>query len=108
MTDTPESTLRKLWQLWLKTTMLDEYRRIDSIKEQTGKTKRGFTALAGRRQTIKSALQECPVGSWIQVDKLLRYMQATGNDFEVTRDFLGLYLCDAQYGSLGNGGYHDW
>ena len=108
MADSPENTFRKLWQRWLKTTLLDEFRRIDNIKGQTGKAKRGFTALAGRRQAIESALQECPVGSWVQVDELFRYMLATGKDFEVTRDYWGLYLCDAQYGNLGNGGYHDW
>ncbi len=108
MTEPPEKTLRRLWQRWLKTTMLDEFRRVDTIKGQTGKAKRGFTALAGRRQAIEFALQECPVGSWVMVDELFRHMQATGKDFEVTRDYWSLYLCDAHYGSLGNGGYHDW
>ncbi len=108
MTDPPEKTLRRLWQRWLKTTMLDEFRRIDNIKGQTGKGKRGFTALAGRRQSIEFVLQECPVGNWVQVDELFRHMQATGEDFEVTRDPWRLYLCDAHYGSLGYDGHHNW
>ena len=108
LSDPPEKTLRQLWRRWVKTTLFDEYRRVDAIKGQTGKGKRGFTSLAGRRQAIEIALTECPVGSWVSVDELLRYMQATGNDFEVTQDPWSLYICDKQYGSLGYDGYHNW
>jgi len=35
--------LETLWKNWLKNTLLDELRRIDSIKGQTGKGKRNLT-----------------------------------------------------------------
>ena len=108
MTAPPEQTLRKLWQRWQKSTLLDEFRRIDAIKGQTGKAKRAFTKLANRREAIESVLLECPVGGWVNVDELFRHMQASGNHFEVTRDPWNLYITDTRYGSLGYEGYHDW
>lgn len=108
LTEAPEKTLRKLWQRWLKTTLLDELRRIDPIKGQTGNGKRGLTAVAGRRAAIDLALMQCPPGSWVEVDELFRYMQATGEDFEVSRNPWDLYIAEKQYGSLGYDGYHGW
>lgn len=104
----PEKTIRTLWGRWLKTTLLDELIRIDSIKGQGGKGKRGLTAIKGRREAINAALAECPPGQWIAVDDLFRYMRATGTDFEVTRDPWKLYIADPHYGSLGYQGFHDW
>ena len=40
----PADTLRSLWRKWLKTTLLDEFSRIDAIKGQTG-TGRVMTCL---------------------------------------------------------------
>ena len=108
ITDPPEKTLKKLWQRWMKTTLLDELRRIDFIKGQTGKGKRGLTAVAGRRQAIESGLKMCPTDQWVKADELFRHMQATGKTFEVTRDPWRLYITDANYGSLGYSGYHDF
>lgn len=108
MTDPPEKTLKKLWQRWMKTTLLDELRRIDFIKGQTGKGKRGLTAVAGRRQAIEAGLRMCPTGQWVKVDELFRHMRATGTSFEVTRDPWRLYITDPHYGSLGYSGYHDF
>ena len=108
ITDPPEKTLKKLWQRWMKTTLLDELRRIDLIKGQTGKGKRGLTAVAGRRQAVESGLKMCPTGQWVKADELFRHMQATGKTFEVTRDPWRLYITDANYGSLGNNDYNDF
>ncbi len=108
MSDPPEKTLKKLWQRWMKTTLLDELRRIDSIKGQTGKGKRGLTAVGGRRQAIEAGLKMCPPGQWVKADELFRHMQATGKTFEVTRDPWPLYITDAHYGSLGYSGFHDF
>lgn len=101
-------TLRLCWQRWLKTKLLDELRRIDVIKGQTGKGARGLTATAGRRAVIADALKECPVGSWIETDEFFRYMRATGFDFEVTRDPWELYIEEQEYGSLGYEGFGKW
>lgn len=102
------TTLRRAWQRWLDTRLLDELGRIDAIKGQTGKGKRGLTAVAGRREAIGEAFAACPVGRWIAVDELFRYMRASGTTFEVTRDAWSLYLCEPQYGSLGYDGYGGW
>jgi len=106
--DPPAKTLQTLWKRWLKNTTFDEFRRIDEIKGQTGKGARGMTAVAGRREVIANALSECPIGKWIQFPEFSKYMVATGNLFEVTRDPDALYICESGYGNLGYSGSHDW
>jgi hypothetical protein len=101
-------TLRFCWQRWVKTKLLDELRRIDVIKGQTGKGARGLTATVGRRAVIADALKECPIGGWVEADEFFRYMRATGFDFEVTRDPWELYIEEQEYGSLGYEGFGKW
>jgi hypothetical protein len=103
----PAEALRALWQAWLKSTGFDEFSRVDAIKGQ-GSRGRVMAALAPRRVAVEAALAECPVGAWIAVDQLSRYMQAEGLDFEVCNDPWKLYVGDAHYGSLGYAGSHDW
>jgi hypothetical protein len=103
----PAGVLRTLWQKWLKATLLDEFSRVDVIKGQKAKG-RVMTAVAPRRQAIETALKDCPVGAWIEVDQLSRYMMASGHEFEVTHDPWKLYILDAKYGSLGYDGSHGW
>ncbi len=103
----PEKTLKTAWNKWLKNTLLDELRRIELIKGQTGKGQRGLTAVAGRRNAIASALAECPVGSWVAVNEFFRYIRAAGHDFEVTRELWHLYILEAGYGNLDQGS-DDW
>jgi hypothetical protein len=100
--------LRLTWRRWLDTRLLDELSRIDEIKGQTGRGRRGLTAVADRRWAIAGVLAACPVGYWIEVDELFRYLRASGQDFEVTRDAWSLYICDPEYGSLGYDGSGDW
>jgi hypothetical protein len=94
-------TIRTLWTKWMNTTILDELARVDCVKGQTGKGKRGLTAVSARRETIADSLAECPPGGWIATEEFVRYMQATGNDFAVTHNAWDLYICEQQYGSLG-------
>ncbi len=105
LNDKPEKTLKTLWQRWLKNTQFDELRRMDDIKGQTGKGKRGLTALGGRRKVINEALKACPAGEWLRVSEFSKFMQLNGFNFEVTRDPWNLYIVDNNYGSLG---YHGW
>jgi len=63
---------RTVWDRWLGTKLLDELSRIDVIKGQTGKGKRGLTAAPARRQAIADALAECPIARWVDVDELFR------------------------------------
>lgn len=105
---TPEKTLRILWQRWQNSKLLDEFRRIDTVKGQTGKGKSGFTALPGRRAPLQEALKNCPVGRWVHVDDLFRFMRASSMDFSIHRNLWNLYITHVEYGSLGYDGHHDW
>ena len=105
----PADTLRRLWQRWLSTTLLDEFSRIDAIKGQRGRAKRSMTAASSRRAPIAEALTECPVNLWVRTGDFSRFMQASGDfDFSITRDPWKLYIAEAHYGSLGYDGHHGW
>src|ERR1035437_1931369 len=95
------STIRTRWTKWINTTILDELARIECVKGQTGKGKRGLTAVSDRRAAIACTLEDCPPVGWMVMGDLCGYMQATGNDFAVARDAWGLYIGEQQYGSLG-------
>jgi hypothetical protein len=101
LSDPAAATIHTLWTKWVNTTILDELARIECVKGQTGKGKRGLTALSSRREAIAGGLAECPPGKWVTADELWRHMQATDNDFAVSRDAWGLYIGEQQYGSLG-------
>lgn len=106
LTAAPEKTFKTLWKKWLKTTILDELRRVDNIKGQTGKGKRGLTAVAGRRSVIAQGLMDCPVGQWVTCDDLQDYLVASHQTFEVSRYPENLYISDSNYGRLyDSGGY---
>jgi hypothetical protein len=94
-------TLHKLWSKWIDTTILDELSRIECVKGQTGKGKRGLTGLSSRRDAIADTLAECPAGPWICTDEFHRFVCASGNDFTVCRNAWDLYICEKRYGSLG-------
>ena len=105
----PADTLRRLWQRWLGSTLLDEFSRIDAIKGQRGRARRTMTAASSRRAAIAEALEECPVGLWVHTGDFSRFMQASGDfDFSITRDPWQLYIAEAHYGSLGYEGHHGW
>jgi hypothetical protein len=104
----PATVIKAAWKRWLATRILDELARVDAIRGQTGKGKRGLTAVAGRRETVASALADCPPGRWVGLDELFRYMRAGGHRFEVTRNAWTLYISDAEYGSLGYDGSSGW
>ncbi|SBT09060.1 conserved hypothetical protein [Candidatus Accumulibacter aalborgensis] len=99
--------LRGLWRKWLKTTLFDEFSRVDTIKGQNSKG-RVMTAAAPRRAPIEETLRDCPVGRWITFDDFSRFMRASDRHFEVTHDTWKLYLCERQYGSLGFNGSGGW
>lgn len=103
----PAETLRTLWRKWQKSTLLDEYSRVDVVKGQGGKG-RVMTAVVPRRVKIEDALMECPLGRWVSVDAFSRFMCAAGMDFEVTHDPWRLYVCSSDYGALGYDGNDGW
>lgn len=99
--------LRGLWRKWLKTTLLDEFSRVEAIKGQNGKG-RVLSAVASRRAAIESALRDCPLGRWVRLDDFARFMRATDRDFNVALDHWRLYISDREYGALGYDGFGGW
>lgn len=59
-----------------------------------------------------AALAECcQPGEWVTVDELSKAMRTAGRDpcmVRSERALWKLYPEDAQYGSLGYDGHHDW
>ncbi|MGB7487421.1 MAG: hypothetical protein WA901_14610, partial [Phormidesmis sp.] len=100
MSADPAKTLKAIWKKWLKTTLLDELRRTENIKGQTGKGKRGLTAVSGRRKQIVDVLSQCPREKWVEYDELSQYLIATGQSFEVSRSAETLYISEPGYGYL--------
>ncbi len=96
----PAKTIKAVWKKWLKTTLLDELRRTETIKGQTGKGKRGLTALSGRRKHIVDVLSQCPTEQWVEYTDLKRYLIASGQSFEVSRSPETLYISEPGYGYL--------
>jgi hypothetical protein len=105
LTKAPADVLGALWKKWLTNSLLDELRRIDVVKGQTGKGKKGLIAPRRRRELIVQTLADCPSGRWVGVEEFRRYMTATGRRLEVTRDPWALYIADPSYGSFGYLGY---
>jgi Helicase conserved C-terminal domain len=101
----PHAVLRAAWKEWVGTTLFDEFHRIDAIR---GQRRAGLTPAANRRRVVIEALGECPVGRWVAVDDFLRYLRASGRDFEVAREVWELYIAEPGYGSLGYDAEHAW
>lgn len=99
--------IRQVWEKWQKTTLLDEFNRINVIKGQQAKG-RGLTAVAPRRQAVVDVLQECPVQQWITIDELFRLLKVLAQDFSLSHDAWKLYIGEQQYGSLGYDGDYAW
>ncbi len=102
MSTAPAKTIQTIWKKWLKTTLLDELRRVDIIKGQTGKGKRGLTAVSGRRKQIVSVLGQFPPEKWVSYENLTSYIVASGQSFEVSRSPENLYISEPGYGYLYN------
>ena len=100
---TPDA-LRQLWNAWMKWKIFDEYSRVESVKGQKG----AMSAVAPRRDAVADGLAECPVGRWVAVGEFWRFLRADELDFTVSRNDWRLYICDRQYGSLGDTGRGNW
>ncbi|KHE93459.1 MAG: helicase-associated domain-containing protein [Candidatus Scalindua rubra] len=104
----PHEIISILWDKWLGTTIIDEFNRVDAIKGQKGKGKRGLSAVSERRRCIVDTLALCPVEKWISVENLFKSIRALDNNFIVTRNEWSLYICESRYGSLGYDCSHKW
>lgn len=100
LTKPSHEIIKNLWQSWQKTTLLDEFNRVDEIKGQKGKGKSNLTGIKPRREAIVDSFQLCPVGEWIAIDEFFRCVRLNF-DFQVTRNEWDLYIAESNYGSLG-------
>ena len=100
--------IRLIWDKWLKTSLLDEFNRINVIKGQQGKGKGGLTAVAPRRQSVVAVMRELPPQKWISMEEVFRVTKALAGDFSVSRDPWKLYIAEQQYGSLGYDAHYTW
>ncbi len=101
----PSHVLKRIWEAWVEGELLDELSRIEAIKGQEGSGARGLSEPADRRLALEEVLEECPVGRWVAVDEFLRYLVASGRDFEVSDSPWNLYVGDREYGSLTDGAW---
>lgn len=103
----PAKTIQSVWKKWQKTTVLDELRRVEAIKGQTGKGKRSLTAVSGRRSQVANVLTQCPVGAWVNFQELSRFMTASDQTFDVSRnpDALSVEASGYRYFYEIGGGY---
>ncbi len=104
----PAEVIKDIWKRWTKTKILDEFRRVDAIKGQTGKAKHHFTPLEGRRSVIGTALTDCEIGKWVSTKDFSKHMLAAGYEFQVVREAYELYITDHNYGNLGYQGSDSW
>jgi hypothetical protein len=92
--------MRLLYERWLNKGLLDEFKRIDVIKGQSGKGRR-VTNVNDRRLAIEDALVACPENKWIAIDEFFRFVEAENFDLHVIYDYWRLYISDSNYGNLG-------
>jgi hypothetical protein len=99
--------IRQVWEKWQKTTLVDEFNRINMIKGQRA-GRGGLTPVASRRELVVEALRECPAQKWIAIDEFFRVLKVLATDLRVTTDPWNLYISEQRYGSLGQGGDDEW
>lgn len=97
----PHKTIKRAWESWVDTDILDEFTRIAAIKGKSSPQWGGSNAPI-RRRRITDALFLCPVERWIALDDFLRHCQAGACDFDVSYSLLKLYITDPQHGYLGH------
>lgn len=109
LTAPPGETLRRLWRRWKRSTLFDEFRRVEAVKgQQRGPGRTVMTSPPGRREVVSDALARCPAGRWVLFDDFSRWLVATGSTFDVAFDPWPLYISDPNYGSLGYDGGAGW
>jgi hypothetical protein len=107
-----EVAIAGLYRHWRENAKFDEFRRVNRIKGQARRGRGGkgsqLTPPGERRGALEQHLKSVPAGEWVQVDEWFRYMQSSGETFELTANPWALYLVDAEYGSLGYAGFGDF
>lgn len=81
----------------------DELHRVNHIRGQTGRAKRYMTRPSGRRSAICHSMSAWPLGKWISIPEVQRFVKASGQDLESCKEPLYLYFREFQYGHLSGG-----
>lgn len=102
LTEPTHEIIKTLWQSWLSNKNFDELRRVNNIKGQTGKGKRGLTPPKERRHIIVQTLKQCPTDSWLAFEDFFDFMRILGHILIVSEDPYELYIGTKYYGDLGH------
>ena len=79
----------------------DELHRVNHLRGQTGKAKRGLLSVASRRFDFVDHAHLLPPGEWLDFDEAFRLLEASGGCpgiYKSARAFL--YLDEARYGAI--------
>ncbi|NLV42183.1 MAG: hypothetical protein GXY15_13285 [Candidatus Hydrogenedentes bacterium] len=98
----PHRTIKRAWESWADTDILDEFTRIAALKGKRSPRWGGNSAPAGRKR-VTEALAFCPVGKWVALEDFFRHCRGGGFDFHVTTETAKLYITDSAHGCLGYG-----
>lgn len=96
----PHKTIKRAWESWADTDILDEFTRIAALKGKCSPRWGGSSAPSGRKR-VTEALAFCPAGKWVALEDFFRHCQGGGYDFHVTTDTAKLYITDPAHGYLG-------
>ena len=80
----------------------DELNRINHIRGQSGKGKRGTTDPSERKDAICDSTGQWPVNRWVAFDEAERFIYASENELTVTKSPWYLYLSEHRYGHLAD------
>lgn len=93
--------IKKAWQKWEKSKLIDEFSRVTAIKGQRSSRGRTMTTPVKRRPMINNLLEDLQPGKWISLDELDRLMQANSlYSFDMVNYDWKLYFLDSHYGHL--------
>ena len=103
-----QDVLRTLWRNYLQWKDYDEFERIRVVSGQRGKG-RVMAPVPPRREAIADTLALLPVGAWVHIDELFRYLRASGHNFEIAHDVWRLYVGGSpDWGSMGRSHAFTW
>ena len=102
-TMSPEQ-FREGFQRFLRDGQFDELNRINHIRGQSGRAKRGMTSPSERRNAICDSMSRWSLQQWVPLSEAFRFIDASDNYLHVTNDPYDLYFCELRYRSLSDAG----
>lgn len=96
--------IRTAWAEWVDSDLLDELSRINCIQGQNARGAR-LTKPSSRKPCLLKALQQCPVGKWINIEDFFRLIRGGGFNFGIENSaYSHLYIGHPEHGWLGGTG----